>query len=79
MSADEPLRSINQYMDELEQDPRLLSVSWHVGYIRHDTDVAGCGVVVVPADNQYRDYAEKIADELADFIWQRRHDFIIQV
>ena len=75
MSADEPVRSINQYMDELEQDPRLLSVSWHVGYIRHDTDVAGCGVVVVPADNQYRDYAEKIADELADFIWQRRHEF----
>ena len=75
VSADEPVRSINRYMDELEQDPRLLSVSWHVGYIRHDTDVAGCGVVVVPADNQYRDYAEKIADQLAEFIWQRRHEF----
>ena len=31
--------------------------------------------MVVPSDNQYRDYAEKIADQLADFIWRRRHEF----
>ena len=48
VSGDEPVRSINQYMDKLEQDPRIRSVSWHVGYIRHDTPVAGCGIVVVP-------------------------------
>ncbi len=75
MSTDEPVRSINQYMDELEQDPRILSCSWHVGYIRHDTDVAGCGIVVVPATESDSAYAETIADQLAEYVWQKRHEF----
>ena len=75
VSADEPVRSINQYMDEIEKDNRILSASWHVGYIRHDTDVAGCGVVVVPSSNEFRTYAEQKVDELAAFVWERRHEF----
>ena len=75
VSADEPVRSINQYLDELEQDPRILSCSWHVGYIRHDTDVAGCGIVVVPATEADQAYAEEGADKLADYVWNKRHEF----
>ena len=75
VSTDEPVRSINQYMDELEQDPRILSCSWHVGYIRHDTDVAGCGIVVVPKKTEDQAYAEKIADQLANYVWNQRHEF----
>lgn len=75
VSADEPVRSINQYMDEMEKDDRILSASWHVGYIRHDTDVAGCGVVVIPSSNEFRPYAEQKADELAAYVWDRRHEF----
>ena len=75
VSADEPVRSINRYMDELEQDPRIRSCSWHVGYIRHDTPVAGSGIVVVPQNTEDQDYAEKIADRLAAFVWERRHAF----
>ena len=48
VSTDEPVRSINQFMNELEQDPRILSCSWHVGYLRHDCPEAGCGIVVIP-------------------------------
>ena len=75
VSADEPVSSINRYMDQLEQDPRILSCSWHVGYIRHDTDVAGCGIVVVPATEADQAYAETIADQLAAYVWDRRHEF----
>ena len=75
VSADEPVRSINIYMDELEKDPRILSCSWHVGYLRHDCDVAGCGIVVVPATEKDFAYAEEIADQLADYVWQKRHEF----
>ena len=75
VSLDEPVRSINQYLDELEQDPRILSCSWHVGYIRHDTDVAGCGIVVVPATEADQAYAEEVADKLADYVWNKRHEF----
>lgn len=75
VSADEPVRSINVYLDELEKDPRILSASWHVGYIRHDCDVAGCAIVVVPATGQDQAYAEEIADRLADYVWNKRHEF----
>lgn len=75
VSADEPVRSINAYLDELETDERILSASWHVGYIRHDTDVAGCGIVVVPSAAEHRAFAEQKADELASFVWERRHEF----
>ena len=60
VSADEPVRSINAYMDQLEQDPRIRSVSWHVGYLRHDCPEAGCGVVVVPQTEADQAYAEAI-------------------
>jgi len=75
VSADEPVRSINQYMDELERDSRILSASWHVGYIRHDCDVAGCGIVVTPMTGANQEYAEEIADKLAAYVWDKRHEF----
>ena len=75
VSADEPVLSINRYLDELEQDPRILSASWHVGYLRHDCPEAGCGIVVVPQTEADQAYAETIADQLAEYVWQRRHEF----
>lgn len=75
VSFDEPVKSINKYLDELEKDARILSASWHVGYIRHDTSVAGCGIVVVPATHEDKPWAEIVADKLVDYIWQKRHEF----
>lgn len=75
VSADEPVLSINKRLDEIEADPRILSASWHVGYIRHDSPVAGCGVVVVPATGEDMEYANRVADELAAYVWERRHEF----
>ena len=75
VSLDEPVRSINEHMDKLEKDERILSCSWHVGYIRHDTDVAGAGIVVIPSSARYQAFAEQTADELADYVFARRHEF----
>ncbi len=75
VSADEPVKSINQYLDKLEEDPRIVSCSWHVGYIRHDCDVVGCGIVVIPATGGDQEYANEIADQLAKYIWDKRHEF----
>ena len=75
VSTDEPVKSINRYMDELEKDSRILSCSWHVGYLRHDTPVAGCGIVVIPSTQSDQQYAEGIADKLASFVWDKRHEF----
>lgn len=75
VSSDEPVRSINQYMDMLEQDPRILSCSWHVGYIRHDSPHVGCGIVIVARYNRDSNYAQEVADALANYVWDRRHEF----
>ena len=75
VSTDEPVLSINKYMDEMEKDPRVLSCSWHVGYIRHDCPEAGCGIVVVPATENDIEYCEQKADELAKYVWDKRHEF----
>lgn len=75
VSTDEPVRTINKYLNEMEKDPRVRSASWHVGYIRHDCDVAGCGIVVVPATEADQEYCEQKADELAKYVWDKRHEF----
>lgn len=75
VSADEPVKSINEYMDEMEKDPKILSASWHVGYIRHDCSEAGCGVVVVPKSKEYQDFAKQKVKELASYVWSKRHEF----
>ena len=75
VSADEPVRTINKHLDEMEKDPKIISASWHVGYIRHDCDVAGCGIVVVPSRSEYQEYAEQKADELAEYVFGKRHEF----
>lgn len=75
VSTDEPVRSINRYLDELEKDVRIRSASWHVGYLRHDCAEAGCGIVIIPATQKDQVYAEDIADVLQNFIMDKRHEF----
>ena len=75
VSTDEPVRTINEHMDQMERDPRILSASWHVGYLRHDCPEAGCGIVVIPSEPRFAPDAERAADELAKFVWDRRHEF----
>ncbi|MBQ4342543.1 MAG: M81 family metallopeptidase [Erysipelotrichaceae bacterium] len=75
VSADEPVKSINRFMDDMEKDSRIMSASWHVGYLRHDCPEAGCGIIVVPATEEDQQYCEKKADELAQYVWDKRHEF----
>lgn len=67
VSTDEPMVSINKKIDEIEEDPRILSASFHVGYLRHDNFAAGSGLIVVPTDNRHIDYANEVLDDLYDY------------
>ncbi|MDF9824207.1 microcystin degradation protein MlrC [Breznakia sp. PF5-3] len=75
VSEDEPVHSINTYLNTLEKDEKIMSASWHVGYLRHDCEVAGCGIVIVPSDDKHQKYANQKADELAAYVWSKRYDF----
>ena len=75
VSTDEPLVSINKLLDEIEADPRIMCCSYHIGYLRHDCDKCGAAVCVVPYMPEDKEYADKKAKEIYDFVWARHKEF----
>lgn len=75
ISRYEPVRSLNQKLDELEKDERILSASFHVGYIRQDVDKLGCAIVIVPNHLKDRAYAKQKGRELAKYVWNHKEEF----
>ena len=75
VSTDEPLVSINKLLDQIEADPRILTCSYHIGYLRHDSDKCGAGIIVVPNGPDDYEYAKEKAQEIYDFVWARHKEF----
>lgn len=75
VSTDEPLVSINRLLDEIEADPRILTCSYHIGYLRHDSAKCGAAVMVVPNTPADEEYARQKAQEIYDFVWARHREF----
>lgn len=75
VSFDEPMLSINRLCDEAEKTGRILSASFHIGYLRHDDDKLGCSVVVVPKTAKDRIFAENWAKKIRAFAYEKRHEF----
>ena len=66
----EPMKSIYRMLDDAEEDPRVFSCSYHIGYIRHDDDKLGAAVVVVPNRPADRDYCEEVVDKISSYAWR---------
>ncbi len=75
VSTDEPLLSINKKLNEMEKSEKIISISYHIGYVRHDNYTCGAAVVVIPSGNEHREYAESVAKEIADYVFSRRSEF----
>ncbi|MDN6160897.1 MAG: M81 family metallopeptidase [Atopostipes sp.] len=75
ISAYEPMKSINRLMDEAEEDPRIFSLSYFVGFMRHDDDKLGAAVVAVPNETKDIAYTEEVMEEIAEYAWEHRHEF----
>lgn len=75
VSTDEPLASINNLLDEMEADPRILCCSYHIGYLRHDSPKCGAAIIVVPYNPEDEAYAKQKAQEIYDFVWARHREF----
>jgi microcystin degradation protein MlrC len=68
-----PMRRLYDLADEMEKDPRVISVSIFAGFPYADIPQAGLSVYVVTDDDQAR--ADGLADQLAQVAWDHRHEF----
>jgi microcystin degradation protein MlrC len=71
-----PMRRLYDLADEMERDPRVLSVSVFAGFPYADIAAAGLSVYVVTDGDQA--LADKLADQLAATAWAHRHEFVHQ-
>jgi microcystin degradation protein MlrC len=69
-----PMRRLYDLADEMEKNPKVISVSLFAGFPYADIPDAGLGIYVVTDDDPA--LAERLADELARVAWRHRHEFI---
>lgn len=69
-----PMRDLIGHAHRLEADARVLNVSIAGGFPPSDTADAGVSILVTTDDNQK--LADRLADELASAIWDRREGFL---
>lgn len=69
----EPAKGIKEYLKAYTEEHKLLGVSFFHGFPYADLAIAGASVIVNAEASQ--DQAEKAADELATYIWDKRHAF----
>lgn len=75
VSTDEPMVSINAFLDNIESDERIMAASYFVGYVRHDSDKCGAATVVVPSSAKDQTFAEECADKIYDYALSKAEEF----
>ena len=69
-----PMRRLYDMADEMERDPKVVSISILAGFPYADIPEAGLGVYVVTDDDPA--LAEALAERLARAAWEHRHEFV---
>jgi microcystin degradation protein MlrC len=69
-----PMRRLYDLADEMEKDPKVISISLFAGFPYADIPDAGLGIYVVTDDD--RALAERLAAQLERVAWEQRHEFI---
>ena len=69
-----PMRRLYDMADEMERDPRVLSVSIFAGFPYADIPEAGLGIYVVTDGDTA--LAEELAERLSRTAWAHRHEFV---
>ena len=76
VSYEGPLLEINRMLDEIEKDPRIMSISYHVGFAWADSYLCSAAVVAVPSAPEHAAYAEEKTREIADWAVAHREEFV---
>ncbi|HKZ06665.1 MAG TPA: M81 family metallopeptidase [Methylomirabilota bacterium] len=69
-----PMRRLYDLAEEMEKDPKVISVSVFAGFPHADIPQAGLSVYVATDGDQA--LADRLADRLARTAWDHRHEFI---
>ena len=69
-----PMRRLYDLADEMEKDPKVISISLFAGFPYADIPDAGLGIYVVTDDDPA--LAERLAGQLERVAWEHRHEFI---
>jgi microcystin degradation protein MlrC len=69
-----PMRRLYDMADEMERNPRVLSVSIFAGFPYADIPEAGLGIYVVTDGDAA--LAEELAERLSRTAWAHRHEFV---
>ncbi|MDY0393451.1 M81 family metallopeptidase [Virgibacillus halophilus] len=78
VGASEPLRSIFNKLKELEQMEGIISANFFICHAWNDTENTRSSIFVVPESEAYKALADKVTEELAAFVYDRRHEFEFQ-
>jgi microcystin degradation protein MlrC len=71
----EPMRSLEQMAREIEQQPGILNAEVFVGFGWADSPHSSSSVAVIAEDPQHLPQARGYARQLAQEMWDRRHEF----
>src|SRR5262249_10635699 len=69
-----PMRRLYDLAEQMERDPKVLSVSIFAGFPHPDTPDAGLGIYGVTDGDPA--LAERLAEELSRVAWEPRHEFL---
>src|SRR5262245_9025979 len=69
-----PMRRLYDLADEMDRDPRVITVSVFEGFRFADIPDAGLGIYVATNDDPA--LAEELAERLARVAWEHRHEFL---
>jgi len=71
----EPLRSIFNKINELEQKEGIISANFFICHAWSDSENTASSIFVVPESEKYNDLAEEVTEELYNYVYDRRHEF----
>lgn len=71
----EPLLSIFDKLEQIEQIEGIATASYFIGFAWADVPHSAGAAIVVPEDERYEALADKLADELARYVYDRRKEF----
>jgi len=72
----EPIKSILAKVREYEKLDGIMQVNYLNGHAWTDRSNTSAAVLVVPETNEHRQLAQRVADELAEYAFSRRQDFV---